>query len=227
MKDEVEDFLTSQFGTKPKGIKPSATAVPKSIGPQPIPAQAVDCHVHPDLPIPSRIPVAQQTKELLGKLPKKRKHVHFASHPGDSAYATSSQHPLEPKQKVFCRVNQPEPIQCQSETTEPSAPSEPSEPLCQSIWPSNYLKEIKRIVSTPSKEMSKPDITFELTKEAAHKNFLVLKKHKLNMQQLIESQADTPMYYGSEFRETQLLEPLLERHPNWTHLKSILENGSN
>ena len=31
---------------------------------------------------------------------------------------------------------------------------------------------------------------------------------------------------GSEFRQTSVLEPLLVLHPNWTHLKSILENGS-
>ena len=53
-----------------------------------------------------------------------------------------------------------------------------------------------------------------------------MKKHDFDMQRLIESQANTPMYYGSEFRETELLEPLLVRHPNWSHLKSILENGS-
>ena len=75
--------------------------------------------------------------------------------------------------------------------------------------------------------MTKPDIKFELTREAALKNFLVMKRQNLNMQQLIESQADTPMYYGSEFRETSVLEPLLSKHPNWSHLKSILENGSN
>eukprot|EP00956_Cyclotella_meneghiniana_P017221 scaffold27841_cov34-Cyclotella_meneghiniana.AAC.7 len=74
--------------------------------------------------------------------------------------------------------------------------------------------------------MSKPDILFELNSEAAQKNYLTMKKHDLDMQRLIESQANTPMCYGSEFRETQLLEPLLVRHPNWSHLKSILENGS-
>ena len=74
--------------------------------------------------------------------------------------------------------------------------------------------------------MSKPDIRFELTREAALRNYLVMKRHNLDMQKLIESQANTPMYYGSEFRETQVLEPLLVRHPNWSHLKSILENGS-
>ena len=74
--------------------------------------------------------------------------------------------------------------------------------------------------------MSKPDISFEFNSEAAHKNYLTMKKHDFDMQRLIESQVNTPMYYGSEFRETKLLEPLLVRHPNWSHLKSILENGS-
>lgn len=238
MKEVVRELLTSQFRPEPKGPRSSATAVPDSTGPLPNPAPAVDCRVDEEPPVPTRQSVLNQTSELLGKSAKKRKSVSFNLQ--ESASVAPALNPSEATPEADCFVtpshnpSASEPIAptAPSVPSEPpsqqaaSAPSAPSVPICANSWPANYLDEIKRIVSTPSQEMSKPDISFELTREAALKNFLVMKKHKLDMKELIESQSSTPMYYGSEFRQTSVLEPLLVLHPNWTHLKSILENGS-
>lgn len=88
------------------------------------------------------------------------------------------------------------------------------------------LEVIEKIVSTKCFKPSNPEFEFKLTSEAAAKNWLVLKKYKLNTTKAIEAQNSTPMRYGSEFRDPSILASLFQHHPNWEHLKSILTNGS-
>eukprot|EP00804_Cyclotella_cryptica_P020545 CCRYP_003391-RA/>CCRYP_003391-RA protein AED:0.08 eAED:0.21 QI:0/-1/0/1/-1/1/1/0/170 len=68
---------------------------------------------------------------------------------------------------------------------------------------------------------------FELTREAALKNYLVLLKYNRDLDLALKAQQDTPLGYGSEFRKASVLEPLLANHPNWPRLKEILTSGSN
>ena len=88
------------------------------------------------------------------------------------------------------------------------------------------MRTIRNIISEECTTPSKPEFTFELTKEAVIKNFLVLKRHRLHLGKALESQANSPLGYGSEFRHPSKLEDLFSRHPNWSHLRSILLNGS-
>ena len=74
--------------------------------------------------------------------------------------------------------------------------------------------------------MRQPEFTFELTKEAAEKNFLVLRQYDFDLEKALSAQKGTPLEYGSEFRTSSELEPLLMNHPLWPHMKSILHNGS-
>ena len=71
-----------------------------------------------------------------------------------------------------------------------------------------------------------PEFRFELTDEAAQWNYLVLKKYGLDLKRAIEGQSDSPLGYGSEFRDQSVLEEIFSKHPNWSRLKSILQNGS-
>jgi hypothetical protein len=93
-------------------------------------------------------------------------------------------------------------------------------------WPSDMLSIIRSIVSKECFKPMKPEFEFKLTNEAASKNWLVLKKYKLSISQAIEAQNQTPLRYGSEFRDPALLEQLFANHPNWDHLKKILTFGS-
>ena len=88
------------------------------------------------------------------------------------------------------------------------------------------LEVIETIVSKECFKPQKPEFEFKLTKEAAAKNWLVLKKYNLSISQAIEAQNQTPLRYGSEFRDPSLLEMLFLNHPNWAHLKEILTFGS-
>ena len=71
-----------------------------------------------------------------------------------------------------------------------------------------------------------PEFDFQMTTEAAEKNFLVLSKYGLDLAKAIEAQQSSPIGYGSEFRPPNILKLVFGKHPNWNRVSSILENGS-
>lgn len=85
---------------------------------------------------------------------------------------------------------------------------------------------IKTIIESKPPKLKKPIFKFELTREAALKNYLVLLKNNRDLGLALDTQQDTPLGYGSEFRKVPVLEPLLCNHPNWARLKGILTSGS-
>lgn len=100
-------------------------------------------------------------------------------------------------------------------------------PSCSSIsWPLDLMERIRLAISMECKKPKKPEFSFELTKEVGLKNYLVLKKHGLDLSRALSAQAGSPMSYGSEFRPVAHIEQIFSRHPNWQRLKSILECGS-
>ena len=99
-------------------------------------------------------------------------------------------------------------------------------PARHDIWPADLLEKVRELVSKPSREMRKPEFEFELTSEAALKNFLVLKKYGLNLEAALEAQKGTPLEYGSEFRTVEELAPIFSKHPYWDKMQSLLTVGS-
>jgi hypothetical protein len=96
------------------------------------------------------------------------------------------------------------------------------------VWPANsaMLQIIKQMLESESPCLTKPKFCFEMTLEAAEKNFLVLKCHSFDLGKAIKAQLNSPVGYGSEFRKHWILSPLLGNHPLWPQMKSILKNGS-
>ena len=94
------------------------------------------------------------------------------------------------------------------------------------VWPSDstMIRTIKSILASNSPCPDAPEFCFEMTLEAAEKNFLVLKRHDFDLGKAIEAQATSPVGYGSEFRKPEILSPLLGNHPLWPMMRSILEN---
>ncbi len=88
------------------------------------------------------------------------------------------------------------------------------------------LTMIKAIIESESSCPAKPEFCFEMTLEAAEKNFMVLKCHNFELGKAIKVQSKSPVGYSSEFRKPWILSPLLGNHPLWLQMKSILENGS-
>ena len=94
-------------------------------------------------------------------------------------------------------------------------------------WPADLLELVKKTIALPSRPMKKPEFEFQLTSEAANRNFLVLRKYDFDIKTALKAQEGTPLEYGSEFRLARELEPIFQSHPMWGHLKKILLNGSN
>jgi hypothetical protein len=85
---------------------------------------------------------------------------------------------------------------------------------------------IKSIVESHSPCPEEPLFEFEMTSEAAEKNFLVLKRFNFDVKEALAAQAKSPMGYGSEFRKGDILSPLVQHHPLWPRLEKILMHRS-
>ena len=96
----------------------------------------------------------------------------------------------------------------------------------QHSWPADLLEQLKKVVVRPSRAMKKPEFRFELTKECAECNFLVLRKYGFDLEKALETQRGTPLEYGSEFRTVPELEPIFKHHPLWTQMKENLTTGA-
>jgi hypothetical protein len=72
----------------------------------------------------------------------------------------------------------------------------------------------------------KQEFAFELTKEAAEKNYCLLKKYGLDLSRAIDAQKSSPLSYGSEFKPPHTLKRIYRNHPLWPRMEQLLINGS-
>ena len=93
------------------------------------------------------------------------------------------------------------------------------------VWPKNMMSIIKSIVESHGPRPEKPLFEFEMTSEAAKKNFLVLKSFNFDVKAALAAQAKSPTGYGLEFRKGEILSPLVQYHPLWPRLEKILKHG--
>jgi hypothetical protein len=94
------------------------------------------------------------------------------------------------------------------------------------IWPTNLIEIIKAIKQIPPRQPSRPEFSFELTDEAAEKNFLILMRtYGGCLSDSLAAQQDSTVGYGSEFQDVKTLSNIFQCHPNWTRMSQILTNG--
>ena len=93
-------------------------------------------------------------------------------------------------------------------------------------WPPNITAIIKQIIEQECPAPSPTAFTFQLSQEAAHRNFCVLQQFGGDLGRAIAAQSSSPLGYGSEFRPRHLLSPLLQYHPYWEKFESLLTHGS-
>jgi hypothetical protein len=72
-------------------------------------------------------------------------------------------------------------------------------------FPPDLIDIIQSIRETACTQLQQPNFFFELTSEAANKNFLVLKQHNMDLGKAITAQQDLPLGYGSEFKPPHVL----------------------
>ena len=88
------------------------------------------------------------------------------------------------------------------------------------------MEAIKAVISTPSVTPAKPEFAFEMTEEAAQKNFCILNKYGRDLGRALAAQHKSPLGYGSEFRPTANLIHVFGLHPNWKRMEALLQTGS-
>ena len=91
---------------------------------------------------------------------------------------------------------------------------------------SNLLDTIKWVLAQPPRKIHKPPFRFDLSEEAADHNFETLQNHNFQLESVLASSDFSPCHFGSEFRDSAILEKLFARHPYWPRMKRILNNGT-
>ena len=88
------------------------------------------------------------------------------------------------------------------------------------------MEVVGAVVGVECPTPRKSEFTFDLSMQAAKKNYMVLGKYDFDLKRALEAQAGTPLAYGSEFCHPDHLERLLGKHPLWGHMREILQHGS-
>jgi hypothetical protein len=88
------------------------------------------------------------------------------------------------------------------------------------------MTAIKRILQSDSPPLNPPLFIFKRCPLAAAHNAQILQRFDFDLDRAIRSQHPSQISYGSEFRSSAVLEPLLFDHPFWARLKDILDNGA-
>jgi hypothetical protein len=88
-----------------------------------------------------------------------------------------------------------------------------------------FIKTIKEILDQTETKIAAPPIIFECSLRAASVNWENIRSAG-GLDNLIRNSPFSPISYGSEFRESWRLAPLLHDHPLWPRFKNILDNGS-
>ena len=93
-------------------------------------------------------------------------------------------------------------------------------------WPENLVEIIQSVTRMKIRKPTKPEFAFDMSMEAAERNFLLLKKYDGSLAVALQAQGDSPLSMGSEFRPLDVLQTIYGRHPIWERMVSLLKNGS-
>ena len=111
-------------------------------------------------------------------------------------------------------------------TKSPPTPTPTTTIVTPDEWPPQPLNIIKEILATPIATPTKSKFKFTPTSESAEHNWSILKSHK-NLGDALIAEANSPLQYGSEFRDPSILHELFKHHPLWGRMHKILTEGIN
>ena len=84
---------------------------------------------------------------------------------------------------------------------------------------------IMKIIKQKQPKMEKSKWIFLRTKKAATSNTKLLKSYNYDVEKATQSDKNTSLSYGSEFRPAIDLQPLLRHHTNWPAIKELIQHG--
>ena len=109
-------------------------------------------------------------------------------------------------------------------TGQDSPPTQPK-PLSDTKF-NKLIADLAFDQDAPHCHTARTSFHFAMTEQAAIHNASILGMHGFDLEKAINSQDNSPISYGSEFRHWTKLEPLLHRHPLWNQMKTILRDGA-
>ena len=95
----------------------------------------------------------------------------------------------------------------------------------QSTNASWLVTTIKSTLKIPIQKFGKPIFSFKRTHEAAVRNSKIMAAFKGDLGAAIAAHKDSPVNYGSEFRNTTALEKLFLHHKDKTKIINIIQQG--
>jgi antitoxin component of MazEF toxin-antitoxin module len=83
-------------------------------------------------------------------------------------------------------------------------------------------RQPEQLIQAPSS----PLFIFELSRDTALHNAIVLEQFNFNIDKVIKAQLNSQVQFGPGFKNSKNLQELLEHHPHWRQLKAILHNSA-
>ncbi len=95
------------------------------------------------------------------------------------------------------------------------------------VWPPSLILILQQTMATSCYHPSKPLFDFDMSVEAAEKNYMIL-MHKFggDLHEALRTQQGSPLQYGSEFKPVSILALIFENHPTWNKMMILLTEGS-
>lgn len=82
-------------------------------------------------------------------------------------------------------------------------------------WPSNLIETIQEVVNIPCKKPAAPEFRFGMNLADAEMNFLTLtRKYGGDLSKALHAQRNSPLGYGSEFRQVNVLRKIFGNTPS-------------
>jgi hypothetical protein len=92
--------------------------------------------------------------------------------------------------------------------------------------PFSLVQVILAILDTPPVNPTPSQFQFHLTPAAACHNATILRNVDCDLRRALRNETGaSPLHFGSEFRSTHTLAPLLGHHPQWHQISSLLDTG--
>jgi hypothetical protein len=164
-------------------------------------------------------PIRETAEEVLGEYTSIHENI---SDPGRRA---TSQHTI----RTRSAPSESESTDATSDFGTMDAPQKVDVPICHAgmnqqlkekdnnkVWPPSLISILQQTMATPCCHPSKPLFEFDMSVEAAEKNYMIL-VHKFgeDLHEALHAQQGSPLQYGSEFKPVSILAPIFENHPTW------------
>ncbi len=96
----------------------------------------------------------------------------------------------------------------------------------QQAFPVKLIEIINKIREEALPAPTPLEFVFDMSEEAAKKNFMILKKYDFDLEKAINAQKSSLLGYGSEFRPPQTLRRIVKHHPLWERMEHLVIEGS-